>query len=606
MQAFRWSLGLITKTLVRTIEEGSTIVMNAVNEDSDKMLKKAVSCAPRGERTTWMLQVRAGAQTISPLIWAIESGRLLAAQAILQDLLTIRSDRERYYYGMEDLFRYHPDIVERLTSDAPSLLPPLLEGLVWRSRTTENGLRRVNTYLKYFIIDHEGMFSPALKAIVSAQDPKLMSDPLIVLVNDALWNGTVKMLFIKKKVWFLLGLLCFMASQAVVPNIAVVSSWQHGRDIALFSLRVINYCSTMRASLVKHIMHTWKDYRKKKTIKVGIFSVPRYLKDGFQQANLTLCILFLALLTLEPMLWCSPGGDVDTWPVETCHAARGVEAPYKVVSMIAMIFYFGLCVDMCVLSTGLSAFALVCTYVLGEVVQFMIGLLFLLLMFASSMSTLRHYHLQFRDVPNTALTLFAITVLRYEGDYREINDEPVLLGMVFLFVLASGVLLLNLLIAQLNCSYEFVYQDMVGFARLNRATCIVESMTNCDKPRWKRFVDSLGLDNKMEFNEGDVGMAGGLQTFEASSLHPTAEDAILRFGGTCSPAEKWPEDNSEKEHMDRFERLEKLMHKTMKRMVKSVASASSMQKSAAHGSLQEDSMLSHDDVSADDHSSGNC
>jgi len=295
---------------------------------------------------------------------------------------------------------------------------------------------------------------------------------------------------------------------------------------------------------------------------------------------------------------------VTRWPVESCHASRDVEAQYKVISMIAMITYFGLCIDMSVLSTGLSAFALVCTYVLGEVVQFMIGLLFLLLMFASSMSTLRHYHLQFRDVPNTALTLFAITVLRYEGDYREINDEPVLLGMVFLFVLASGVLLLNLLIAQLNCSHEFVYQDMVGFARLNRATCIVESMTTCDKSRWKRFVDTLGLNNKLDFNEGDVGMAGGLQTYEPSSLHPTAEDTILRYGGTCNQDEKWPEDSKDLENMDRFEHLEKLMHKTMKRMVKSVADATG--KNKAHGSLQDDSMLSHDDSRSDDQSSGNC
>jgi len=50
IESFRWSLGLTSKMLVRTITEGSTIVMKAINANSQKMLKKAISCAPRGER----------------------------------------------------------------------------------------------------------------------------------------------------------------------------------------------------------------------------------------------------------------------------------------------------------------------------------------------------------------------------------------------------------------------------------------------------------------------------------------------------------------------------------------------------------------------------
>merc|ERR1711972_563444 len=126
-EAFRWSLSLISRMLTRVINEGSTIVMKAINANSAKLLKKAVSCAPRGKRALWMLNIQVGTQSISPLMWAIETGSLEAAKAVIIDLLTIRADRDRYYYGMDILFERHPDVVKRLCMDAPALVPTLLD-----------------------------------------------------------------------------------------------------------------------------------------------------------------------------------------------------------------------------------------------------------------------------------------------------------------------------------------------------------------------------------------------------------------------------------------------------------------------------------------------
>ena len=132
-EAFRWSLSLISRMLTRVITEGSTIVMKATNINSGKQVKKAVGCAPRGKRALWMLNVQVGTQSISPLLWAVETGSLDAAKAMIVDLLTIRADRDRYYYGMDIMFERHPDIIKRLCMDAPALLPTLLDGLIWRS-----------------------------------------------------------------------------------------------------------------------------------------------------------------------------------------------------------------------------------------------------------------------------------------------------------------------------------------------------------------------------------------------------------------------------------------------------------------------------------------
>lgn len=49
---------------------------------------------------------------------AIETGSFEAAGAIIADLLTIRADRDRYYYGVDPLFERHPDIVQRLCLEA--------------------------------------------------------------------------------------------------------------------------------------------------------------------------------------------------------------------------------------------------------------------------------------------------------------------------------------------------------------------------------------------------------------------------------------------------------------------------------------------------------
>merc|ERR1719174_2647369 len=102
--------------------------MKAINMNSRKQLKRAVGCAPRGKRTLWMLNVQVGTQSISPLMWAIETDSLEAAKAIIVDLLTIRADRDRYYYGMDILFERHADIVQRLCLDAPALLNTLFDG----------------------------------------------------------------------------------------------------------------------------------------------------------------------------------------------------------------------------------------------------------------------------------------------------------------------------------------------------------------------------------------------------------------------------------------------------------------------------------------------
>merc|ERR1712151_323047 len=206
-EAFRWSLSLISRILTRVINEGSTIVMKAINTNSGKGLKKAVGCAPRGKRALWMLNVQVGTQSISPLMWAIETGSLEAAKAIIIDLLTIRADRDRYYFGMDILFERHPDVIQRLYLDAPALLPVLFDGLVWRSRVTESGQRRVNYYVKHLLVDADGNFSKATEWLTDNGDPKLVCHPVVAMVTDMVWSRVALRTFMFGRTWFSFNLV---------------------------------------------------------------------------------------------------------------------------------------------------------------------------------------------------------------------------------------------------------------------------------------------------------------------------------------------------------------------------------------------------------------
>eukprot|EP00933_Yihiella_yeosuensis_P026147 TRINITY_DN20287_c0_g1_i1.p1 TRINITY_DN20287_c0_g1~~TRINITY_DN20287_c0_g1_i1.p1 ORF type:complete len:1108 (-),score=261.28 TRINITY_DN20287_c0_g1_i1:312-3635(-) len=561
MEAFRWSLGLISKMLVQTITEGSTIVMKAINVNSAKQVAKAVACAPRGARAQWVLMVQVGTQDISPLNWAIESGSLHASKAMLEDLLSIRADRERYYYGVEELFARHWNIVNMICENAPSLLPTFLEGLVWRSRVTNDGWRRVNYYVKRLLLDAEGKFAEGIGSLCEVGDPVIISHPVINLCSNKLWEGLVKNEFIKRKVWFIFSLVNFMLGQTILTE------FDDKKEVrwAILVCRTITYLLTYCRLSFQHARNIFRAYRAGETVRQWGVPIPKYLKEPYPACSfmMTTCLFFM--LIYEPYFRCNADAD---WPTEICSGEESTGFVYSVFAMCAMGLHWSLMADLAVFSTGLSAFVLVCVHVGSEIGRFMVALLFLLLTFASAISVLEHDYDDMTDVSMTVIALFSITVRLYEDDYRDFQNDPILLTAVFAFVTASAILLLNLLIAQLNCSYVYVYANMVGFARLKRASVIHEVLQTVDPVKWEKWVPSLGLDNPLEFNEGDVGMAGGIQVMEMQSANLVTKDRILRYGGTCEASVPWTEDSrdEEDEANQQFEKLERMMKSTLKRL----------------------------------------
>lgn len=564
VDAFSWSLALISKMLVRVVTQGSTHVMKAINANSPKQLQKALAPAPRSQRTSWVLVIQVGNQSISPLAWAIESGSLLAADAILKDLLCIRADREKYYYGAEELFTRHPDIIKILCNDAPALLPTLLEGLVWRARNTKNGMRRANYYVKHLLITADGEVSQALKYLADNTDLKIISHPVITLVSEACWRGVVRKQFLFSKIGFMMSLALFMTSQAILPNLP--EEYAVGADYAILGTRCLVYTVSMGRLALNEVTSWMADIKGRDFLWMGprhLFPLPRHLKSGFGQGALVLLVLLNVMIVFEPLIACAMEDD---WPTTRCDAAVDTNTVYTYASLSAMLIHWLLLIDMAVFSTKLSAFVLVCYYVMPECARFLVALSSLILTFGSMLSVLTTVHEEFGTVQAAVVGLFAMTLGIHEADYREYADEPVLLATILLFIVLSGILLLNLLIAQLNRAYELVYQDMVGFARMNRSRLVVDILGNCPKAKWSKFVKTLKLDQNLEFNEGDIGLPGGLPVQESASVNIVVKDQILRFGGSTSAEMQWPEHEIHEEEEDRVARIERILEKTRHRL----------------------------------------
>eukprot|EP00927_Polykrikos_kofoidii_P038259 TRINITY_DN32586_c0_g1_i1.p1 TRINITY_DN32586_c0_g1~~TRINITY_DN32586_c0_g1_i1.p1 ORF type:complete len:1061 (-),score=177.72 TRINITY_DN32586_c0_g1_i1:218-3400(-) len=561
IDGFQWSINLVAKSMVRTIQEGSTIVMKSINQNNRKGTQRALANAPRGERMKWMLLVQVGSQDISPLGWAIMSGSLNSASVMLKDLLTFRADRDRYYYSADDLFKRHPDIVSMLFANAPGLLPVLLDGLVWRSRIAVAGMRRVNYFIKHLVVDQEGSFSQTLYWVAKAEDPKIVCHPALVFLADLVWTQLASRYFVIRKVLFFFTLLCFLTSQSILPHIREVRGFtSFGERVLMFSVRVFLYVFSMGANIVYHLGKSVKAYRARKTFRLfrGIL-VPKYLTNW--QEMLTFClaaIMFLMMVT-DPILYCLADDDGALF-TDICAASEQVFTLNAFLSMIASFVYYGLLADLAVFDNRVSAYILAIHRLLSEVALFIISLLFFILAWSSAMCCLHAPPPEFANLSTSMLSFFeAYFEIFSEERILIIRDtSPVLYAGFFVFLLITLFFTSSLLVAQLSCSYGSIFEDMLGFARLKRVRVILDAMPAVPERRFKHFVTARNFNQRIEFNEGDVGLANGIAATEPASAHPTSVDSIRRFGGSTSPDIQWPEESID-DGFDKFDRIETLL-----------------------------------------------
>jgi len=479
-------------------------------------------------------------------------------------------------------------------------------------------------------------------------DPQIISQPIVALVADTIWAGIIFRQFVYSRLWNMFSLLIFICSQKIFMDMSR-TNFPESKVLlyVVFFGRMFNYIVGMGRMALFHISRIWTWSRNtmrriieeidtdgngtidaeefvealqrfKDTVKEEFYKAVKVLRDDegpttadesrksiatkdktlYNMVSLTLLVLLAIMCIQEPMLWCV--GDPD-WPTDVCPNSASLLYRYSIFSMIGMAVHLLILIDLAVFNTEISAFLLVCGHVLAEVKQFLMALGFLLLAFGSGISILCRNcptdGCDFSNMSSAMVTLFAITVGLYQGDYRDVYSNHMLVLLIFVFLTFSAVLLMNLLIAQLNRSYEYIYRDMLGFARLGRASLIVEAMQNCSKKKWAAFAESKHFERCLEFDEGDLGLPGGIATSEPSNLHRCTTEQVKRYGGSTSPDTPWPEERSraELDEEERFEKIETIIQKTLRRIAK--FDEASKQRPAGGPAIQSSDFSSGSDLS---------
>jgi hypothetical protein len=378
---------------------------------------------------------------------------------------------------------------------------------------------------------------------------------MFIVITDIVWSKATYSTFLAGKMWLFFTLTIFVLSQSVRE----IGEY----PVAVFACRMFVYLLSMSQLIYTHVKRFIVSFGAGEVGKVFCLTLPNYLSDWRESASLGLALALFVMFGLEPILACWKNHE-GVWFTADCSGASSISIVYSRLSMLAMILYYLLLMDLTVFSNRLSAYTLVCGQLSSELGLFLTALAAVVIVTGCSLSCLEQTVARFQDIPMGSMTVFEMFLrMLPHSEYEDFDAEPVVLMGAYIFLIIAAIFLINLLVAQFTCSYKSVFNDMVGYARLGRIRIVVDTLPKVSKKKWVRCVNGLKLDKKLQFNEGDIGPSGGIQMLEAASAHPTSVDTIKRFGGSTSPTIMWPESDAQGDgDEDRFERLEKLIQRT--------------------------------------------
>ena len=548
IEGFRWSIGLTARVLVRTIMDGSTAVMQGIHLDDPRRLRRALLDAPRVERFVWQLAVMVGSQSISPLFWALRSGAHATAKTMIEDILTIRADRDHYYFGVDEMFQFQPNIADNILREAPFLAETLLDGLIWRSHKSKDNLRPVIYYLKHLLqdMDETQMLSRALISYVRFNHPQTIMHPILTFSLDLLWDRLAKRFFVMDRILTVVNCLIFIVAECWLVQAGDIPE---PTSTILAVGRILVYTLGFCRLLYWHISQTFLAYRHKVLTQINKHVwIPYYLTRGSSLISFMLMINLLAMMMVEPLFICLAKDEDRLVQFECENYTDLMCLLYEIFVIIGVFLYVALIVELGSVSIKLSEYRVLCLRAIEQVLL-CLGVVFLVIFsFAFAISGMTREvenvsTLEWSDVGSTLSSLIRLAFGAMDlGAVQSVSSEsPLLIVVIVLFMMLVYSFFFNLLVSQFCGVYTALAADIKGHARLARGEIIIETFKAVKLSRWQKFMASLNLEERVDFEEGDIGLAGGIKNFEPALAHPVAKDQIVRFGGLTDPHLPWPE-----------------------------------------------------------------
>ena len=276
-------------------------------------------------------------------------------------------------------------------------------------------------------------------------------------------------------------------------------------------------------------------------------------------------------MIFEPMIRCL--GSEEVLAFECSALTADLIFAYETFVVLGIFLYTIMVLEVSSISIEISEYRVLCLHAMKQV-MLCIGAIFIAICsfsFAVAAATHEVQNLSKNDwmnFPSTVSTLIqmSVGVMDLEVLHSLGDESSFLLILVVIFMLLVYSFLFNLLVSQLCGVYSSIASDIKGYARLARGHTILDALKDIQEKRWKNFISSLSLEKRVDFEEGDLGLAGGIKTFEAALDHPVSKEQILRFGGQPDPALPWPENRHDQE--DSIERtVQKTIQKSLQKML---------------------------------------
>jgi len=184
--------------------------------------------------------------------------------------------------------------------------------------------------------------------------------------------------------------------------------------------------------------------------------------------------------------------------------------------------------------------------------------------------------------------LFAVLTGNFVFDGTQFSGQ--MQFFFILFAVFSVLFLLNLIAAVFTATTYLQNSDVEGMTYLSRAKIIVELESICTLEQRVELWVANKFDERIEFDEGDLGLSGGIQVNEPLGKHAKdnkVDDNIQRFPGEASSKIPWPIQQSTAKTVDEklayldgmFVRILKSLREMMKKKKGPGAGGTSMDRS---------------------------